>query len=74
MTQTNIIQIVLAVIALLGVIAAFATAYLNWKSRSVLLATKERHSDDLKKVLESLKNDLSNTFSNDYPPSNYEKH
>lgn len=66
------IQVILGSIALLGVVAAFSTAYLTWRSRAILLATKEKHSDDLKAVLEQWKGEsvqMYTTFDPAYPYS-----
>jgi hypothetical protein len=54
----EVVQIVIAVIMLAGVIAAYLTALLNWRSSPVLLATKEKHSKDLMDLLEDWRNEI----------------
>ena len=39
--------------------AALLTAYANYKARPLLLRTKEMHSDDLKRLLESWKEEVN---------------
>jgi len=58
MSTGEVVQIVIAVIMLAGVIAAYLTALLNWRSSPVLLATKEKHSKDLMELLEDWRNEI----------------
>lgn len=59
MSLADWIQLAISFIALFGVLAALLTAYLTWRSRAILLATKEKHSDDLKTILDQMKTDLT---------------
>lgn len=58
MSTSEFVQIVIAVIMLLGVGGAYLTALLNSRSSPVLLATKEKHSRDLMEFLESWRNEI----------------
>lgn len=62
------VQFTVVLISLIGVLAAWYTAYLNWKTRPVFLAAKEKHSADLKNVLDSLKTELCGVFPNENLP------
>ena len=66
----DLVQIVIAVVMLAGVIAAYLTALLNWRSSPVLLATKEKHSRDLVEVLDDWKQELvTQGLPGYYPPT-----
>lgn len=54
----DIVQIIIAAFMLAGVVAAFLTALLNWRSSPILLATKEKHSKDLMELLENWRNQI----------------
>jgi len=45
-------QVAIAIIMLLAATAAFITAYVNYRTRPLLIRTKEMHSEDLKRVLD----------------------
>ncbi|MFZ2036858.1 MAG: hypothetical protein WAU62_08090 [Dehalococcoidales bacterium] len=68
-TVSDWIQIGIALIALCGVMAAFFAALLSWRARPMLMATKEKHSEDLKKVLGIWTNDISLIQINNRAPS-----
>lgn len=67
-TPSNWIQIGIALIALGGIIAAFFAAFLSWRSRALLLATKEKHSRDLMGILDIWTQDVANILPDDTPP------
>lgn len=46
------IQLAIAIVMLMAATAAVITAYMNYRSRPILIRTKEMHSEDLKRVLE----------------------
>lgn len=51
-------QVAIAVVMFLATIAAFLTAYLVYRTRPLLMRTKELHSEHLKSVLDDWKNEL----------------
>lgn len=63
------INIVIAFITALAAAAAFFTAYLNWRTRPQLLATKEKHSKDLMNILDSWSGQISSCETNDDIPT-----
>lgn len=63
---SQIVQIVSSIFLFLAVIAAFLTAYLNWRNSPILMATKEKHSSDLMSLLSSWKDELSKAGIPDY--------
>lgn len=70
MSMGELVQIVIAVVMLAGVIAAYLTALLNWRSSPVLLATKEKHSRDLMEVLDDWRQELvTRGLPGYYPPT-----
>jgi uncharacterized membrane protein len=70
MTEINqvgqIVQIVSSTFLFLAVVAAFLTAYLNWRNSPILMATKEKHSSDLMTLLSRWKDELSQEGIPDY--------
>ncbi len=51
-------QVAIAVVMFLATLAAFFTAYLVYRTRPLLMRTKELHSEHLKSVLDDWKNEL----------------
>jgi hypothetical protein len=70
MTLSDWIQIGIAFIAFLGVMAALLTAIFTWRSRALLLATKEKHSTDLMGILETWMHEITEIIPDDKPPFN----
>jgi len=52
-------QVVIAIIMLLTAVTAVATAYVNYRTRPLLIRTKEMHSKDLKGVLDWWKDGIA---------------